>query len=81
MRVKHLFPFLYYGLLVVAAWHHRLFLCRVNDAIAKCAQETIEEAKKTGQHVDKDKATADQWSRATNIIHVMAAVIYKKLFR
>ena len=46
-----------------------------------CVQEGIEEAKKSGKNVSREKATAIQWSRATNIIHKMAAIIYKRLFR
>lgn len=31
--------------------------------------------------MSKEKATSVQWNRATNIIRIMAAIIYKRLFR
>ena len=56
-------------------------VCRVNDAVDLCAQEAVEEAKKSGKNVSKEETTTIQWRRATNIIHMMAAIIYKRLFR
>ena len=54
---------------------------RVSNAVDLCAQEAVEEAKKSGKNVSKEETAAVQWRRATNIIHTMAAVIYKRLFR
>ena len=46
-----------------------------------CAQEAVEEAKKIRKNVSKEETASIQWRRATNIIHTMAAIIYKRLFR
>jgi len=57
-------------------------MCRVDNAVTYCSQEVIEEAKKnTGEELNMEKTMASQFSRAKNIIHTMAAVIYKRLFR
>jgi len=53
----------------------------VKDAVDFCAQEVTEEVNKTGENVNTEKAMAKQWRRAANIIHTMAAIIYKRLFR